>query len=508
MAEIIEQFGISVYSDPPRCKALLGDYCPNNRKEINVLVGALNEKVVEELLPYRGKEAGQIDIRRLIKRLEDNLALNDAAAHWAVESWAGVLGIKSRYFEVSRKGQVENGPTPNNSQTAASQKKEAFLVIASDGTGDYRNLEEALLAAPEGATIFLGEGRHRLSWGFMLNRAVSLVGEGMTKTELVAGQGSYILGYAGEGLFGLRDLTMRWQDKSLNDVDLVVVEKGEVGFENCCFRGVNKPDTFDQAGLRFRNEVRGRVTGCQVEENRLGIIIGGKSQIILQGNICNNNRRGGIVYSESAGGQANKNTFSYNGGNGIQVLGQARPSLEGNTCQNNRGQGIEISGQAKPLLESNTCSNNIGGGIVYSKSAGGQANKNTCSKNGVHGIQVGGQAQPGLEANTCKNNKQVGILFSDIGGGITNENTCNGNGVHGIEVGGQAQPRLEGNTCQNNKFYGILYRGNAGGKAIRNICSENENYGIMVSGQAKPKLDGNICENNKELGIAYLDRKG
>ncbi len=53
LAEIIEQFGRSICSDPPRCKALLSDYCPTNRKEINVLVGSLQEKVVEDLLLYR-----------------------------------------------------------------------------------------------------------------------------------------------------------------------------------------------------------------------------------------------------------------------------------------------------------------------------------------------------------------------------------------------------------------------------------------------------------------------
>ena len=50
LQHIILHYGRSICDDPKRCEALLRDLCPDNRRETNMLVLALREGVVQELL--------------------------------------------------------------------------------------------------------------------------------------------------------------------------------------------------------------------------------------------------------------------------------------------------------------------------------------------------------------------------------------------------------------------------------------------------------------------------
>ncbi|MCJ7529544.1 MAG: hypothetical protein MUO64_00760 [Anaerolineales bacterium] len=51
--EIISQYGCEVLNDPRRLGGLLRDYCSSYKREINVLVAALKERVPFELLKMK-----------------------------------------------------------------------------------------------------------------------------------------------------------------------------------------------------------------------------------------------------------------------------------------------------------------------------------------------------------------------------------------------------------------------------------------------------------------------
>jgi hypothetical protein len=95
LQEIIVQYGRSLGKDPQRCEGLLRDFCGQHRKEISALVGAVKEGVPTELLSSHKSVPSKILLARLTKRLQDNLALAEEAARWAVESWALALGVIS-----------------------------------------------------------------------------------------------------------------------------------------------------------------------------------------------------------------------------------------------------------------------------------------------------------------------------------------------------------------------------------------------------------------------------
>jgi len=92
LAHIIRQYGRSIIDEPQLCGALLRDLCPENRREVNVLLTSLREGVATELVRTSQGALVELFLGGLANRLESEHALNTHAARWAVESWALALG--------------------------------------------------------------------------------------------------------------------------------------------------------------------------------------------------------------------------------------------------------------------------------------------------------------------------------------------------------------------------------------------------------------------------------
>ena len=91
--KLISQFGRAVCDDSRRCEAILRDLCPEYKRETNLLVAALKEQVVADLLHRSSAMPIALQINQLAQRLHDNLGIADYFAVWAVESWALALGM-------------------------------------------------------------------------------------------------------------------------------------------------------------------------------------------------------------------------------------------------------------------------------------------------------------------------------------------------------------------------------------------------------------------------------
>jgi len=93
LRRIIAKYGNDVCGDARRCEALLKDLCGEYRREINVLVNAIEERIPLDLLAAGKTMPRELLLNRLSKRLEDNLGLTTQASDWAVNSWAFALGL-------------------------------------------------------------------------------------------------------------------------------------------------------------------------------------------------------------------------------------------------------------------------------------------------------------------------------------------------------------------------------------------------------------------------------
>src|SRR5688572_87851 len=116
LRELIARHGPGLCSDARRCEGLLRDLCGEHRREINILTGALRERVPLDLLAGRSAVPTALLLARLSKRLEEHLALTEEAARWAVDSWALALGVVS---------DAELGEMKGRRETAAPTRVEA-----------------------------------------------------------------------------------------------------------------------------------------------------------------------------------------------------------------------------------------------------------------------------------------------------------------------------------------------------------------------------------------------
>src|SRR5436309_1688850 len=92
LRELIGTYGRELCDDPRRCRALLSDYCPRDRREISVLIGAQEEGVPADLLRSSAGLPWEALRSRLTRRLVDGRGLSEEAARWAVETWGLALG--------------------------------------------------------------------------------------------------------------------------------------------------------------------------------------------------------------------------------------------------------------------------------------------------------------------------------------------------------------------------------------------------------------------------------
>ncbi|MDQ4123880.1 MAG: hypothetical protein M3209_20770 [Acidobacteriota bacterium] len=119
LREIIAKYGTEICSDSRRCEGLLKDKCGSFRREISILINALEERVPLDLLAGGNSLPRELLLNRLAKRLEDNLALTENAAVWAVETWALALNLITEREIAER----ENGRAKNQAKDSNYEKR-------------------------------------------------------------------------------------------------------------------------------------------------------------------------------------------------------------------------------------------------------------------------------------------------------------------------------------------------------------------------------------------------
>lgn len=124
--------------------------------------------------------------------------------------------------------------------------------------------------------------------------------------------------------------------------------------------------------------------------NERGILVYQDAQVVLEHNICEDNRSYGITYKDNAGGKAYRNI-----------------------CRRSQ-LGIAVGHKVRLILEENTCEENELYGIFLCDNVSGKARKNICQKNEVDGILITGQARFTFSNNICIKTRDRVLLILAI----------------------------------------------------------------------------------------------
>src|SRR5690348_8040604 len=88
LCELLAAHGRPLLEDRPRCEALLWLTAGENSRGLFALVGALERKVPQALLTAPPERRDAELLEKLARRLMADLDMDEAAARWAVASWA------------------------------------------------------------------------------------------------------------------------------------------------------------------------------------------------------------------------------------------------------------------------------------------------------------------------------------------------------------------------------------------------------------------------------------
>lgn len=118
LSRIIDKHGRGICDSPKRVEALLRDLCGGHRREINIIMGAHEERVPADLIAAGNSVPRDVLLARLAARLRDNLAYTADAARWGVETWAVALGVVSE-AELKERAREGAGQTGRGTATAS-----------------------------------------------------------------------------------------------------------------------------------------------------------------------------------------------------------------------------------------------------------------------------------------------------------------------------------------------------------------------------------------------------
>ncbi len=90
---LLRDYGREICAQPRRFEPLLRNACPEQRREVNILLGAYKEHVADELLAEEETPPDNEVFIRLAAQVRVHLGISESLARWAVESWAIALDL-------------------------------------------------------------------------------------------------------------------------------------------------------------------------------------------------------------------------------------------------------------------------------------------------------------------------------------------------------------------------------------------------------------------------------
>src|SRR5262249_33171602 len=147
----------------------------------------------------------------------------------------------------------------------------------------YFSLDEALREAPEGASVQLEPGRHRVRGPLSLRKTVDVTGADAETTTLSVNATKYAIGVSTEGRVTISNLTL--EPDSWLPCDVVRVVRGQFEAWECRFRnGRAEPnDTTTGCGLVLANDAHGVLTRCLfVQNQRHGLVLRDRAKFRIE----------------------------------------------------------------------------------------------------------------------------------------------------------------------------------------------------------------------------------
>ncbi|HEX2056694.1 MAG TPA: pectinesterase family protein [Nitrospiraceae bacterium] len=251
--------------------------------------------------------------------------------------------------------------------TADNTGEPRTLVVAQDGSGQYRSIQSAIDEARKGDTILIRPGAYREDVRIHNKERIKLVGAGMDQVTLV---GSDVVGvlFVGKLPYGAADIEISGMTVNEHGGQSVGIFLGR----RILLRAIRVNGLlFGQQAeaLRIEDSILGgsETTGVQfvdsqavlagnfIHDNDHGVNVVGNSEVRLERNIITRSLFEGVVVGDRAKAVLISNTIVKNGG-GAAFLGTSQVQARGNIVTMNRF-GFMVSPSSRVTMGFNALSN-------------------------------------------------------------------------------------------------------------------------------------------------------
>jgi parallel beta-helix repeat protein len=243
------------------------------------------------------------------------------------------------------------------------------LVVARDGSGQYRSIQEAVDAARKGDTILIKPGAYPEDVTIHSKEKIRLVGAGMDEVT--------ILGRERVGVFHVG----KWP-YGATDVEIVGLTINE--------HGGHAVGIFNGRGITLRQtRVKGMLFVQQVEDVRIeDSIIGGSETTGIQFSRAQATLRGNLIHDND---------------HGVSIAGNSDVRLERNIITRSLFEAVVVYDTSRSTLIGNTFVKN-GGGAAFLGNSQSKVSGNIVSLN-TYGFLIGPASTVGLSFNALQNSE-------------------------------------------------------------------------------------------------------
>ncbi len=478
---LVQKNGKMVCRDAARCEGLLRDLCPGSSREISLLITALRQQVGIDLISPPQGISTEHHLHALSRRLYEHTGICETFAWWAVISWALALGVITQEGDVKPPKELErNRRTTPTKAVAPATLRAASWIVAPDGSGHVRTIGEALERASAHSAVFIRPGRYRES--LTLSFPVQLIAEGRpSEVVLESAEGPALTIRASGSL--IHGITFEHKPASGDPASIAPLAflRGDVVVEDCtiisshigiAIRGGRAEPIVrrcrflgsGEAGILIEKG-RGIVDSCHVEGPARGVVVRGRSSIIIRDSSMSHGHIG-IEVTDRGSAVVERCSVLDESYACLAIQEGAVPEIRG--CSFTHAQfGVEVSGKGKGMLE--------------------QCTVQECAQ----GVLIAERADPTLSACTIRRN-QFGIRVTSSGKGIIENSDISENEFAGISIKESGNPRVSGCRITKNGDVGIWIQKSGLGLITGNDLRGNRKGGISREEGSRSQVQKNL----------------
>jgi F-box protein 11 len=468
---------------------LLLDHAGQYRREVRVLVSALEEKVAADLLRVSGSIPIPVLLAQLTRRLHDNVGMAEEFATWAVESWALALGVIAEIPSTTHAGSaIGTGPLRAAMPPATATRVDVAppaptLAVAKVGGAHYRTISEAIANAQPGTRILVRPGFY--VEGLTIDKPLEIIGDGPLDEIIVEARASTCMLMKTDYAV-VRNLTLQNRSGSTDlKVFGVDIPQGQLVLEDCDITS----DSLSCVGV-YNIGTRPVIRRCRIHDSKEdGVFVyKGAGGLIADCDIYGNTLAGVEIREES--NPTLRRCRIYNGpSNGVYIHTNGKGTLE--ECDiyaNVRACVIIQSGASPTLRRCKLHESREGSGLFVYENGAGLVEECDIYENALAGVEIREEGNPMLRKCNIYNGKTEGVYNHTKGKGTIEHCDIYANALSNVCIRTEGNPHLLHCKVHESIYAGLYVYDNGLGSIQESDIYNNTTNGVVIQEGSNPTI--------------------